>query len=372
MYIMVEDEFYAIAQQFTRHLHHAEYVRRRKLAKRVNVSVLRGMERPTDGRTAMSEQTLKRKEAERLRERQKQGLKPRVRRPRTDTEEEVMSDNDPHAEVEEEEEEEEREDDPWYGTSLHTLMASPRRNRSLVGLQSIRSSTRAAAGFVRSAELGRPLNNDRAGRSEYSFRRDEQQQQQEEPASPSSDEDDDLEIIESRSSRPNPLPQSDVRVRTRLIKEESPTERDIKPILQRNTSVKREPNDDNSRRVTISGDIRLNNGDDNLERRRTSLNGNMQRTATAQKQVDSHTINTRPRKRIFIDELDDVVTTDIKREDEESKNDIVIQGQPRRLSSTAKESRSTTYRTSGQRQQQQQQQKTDKKPRLTDIPTFLV
>jgi hypothetical protein len=352
MYIMVEDEFYAIAQQFTRHLHHAEYVKRRKQAKNTNASVLRDIERPTDRNTMMSAETLKRKEAESLRERQKRGLAPTSRRPRTEEEDEEDALN--------ELEEEDREDDPWVGTSLHTLMASPRKNRSLAGLQNIRSSTRAAAGF-RSAELARSPS--RTSRREVSsLPRDRIRLQLAEPTPTSSgdDDDDDLEIIESRSSRPNPLPQSGVRVRTSLIKRESP-ESDIQPVLQHAT-----PNgNQTARRVTISGDRRTN--DTNRESRTPgnklalARDSDHERKPAVTELARSHTTKTGPRKRIFLDELDDVVTIGIK--EEEDSKDHIIQGQPRRSLST-KESRST-HRTP------EQQQRAAKR-RLTDIPTFLV
>ncbi|GAD91756.1 hypothetical protein AOR_1_1878194 [Paecilomyces variotii No. 5] len=137
-YIMVEDEFYAIAQEFTQHLHHAEYVRRRKEAKLRNAAAINDLARPTDGRTEMREETKKKKLSEALAARQKAGLeKMKGKRPRVDSEEE--------------DELEEDEDDPWVGTSLHGLMTSPRKAQSLVGLQGIKSRTRAAAGYAQAS-----------------------------------------------------------------------------------------------------------------------------------------------------------------------------------------------------------------------------
>ena len=71
---MVEDEFYAVAQRFTQHLHYAEYVRRTKEVKSQNAARIRDIARPTDGITPMSEETKKKKEAEALAARQKAGL----------------------------------------------------------------------------------------------------------------------------------------------------------------------------------------------------------------------------------------------------------------------------------------------------------
>jgi hypothetical protein len=132
MYIMVEDEFYAVAQSFTQHLHHAEYIR--KEAKLKNASAINNFERPTNNRAIMDEETKHTKES---------GGSPTLgpsldnvesKRPQADLEEFTDTDVD-------------REDDPWVGTSLHGLMTSPRTVRSLMGPHGIKSSTRAAAGY---------------------------------------------------------------------------------------------------------------------------------------------------------------------------------------------------------------------------------
>lgn len=380
MYIMVEDEFYVIAQQFTRHLHHAEYVRRKKQAKKMNASVLRDMERPTDGTTRMNNATLRRKESERLHERQRKGLEPAVRRPED-------SDDVPAEEVEMDDEEEEREDDPWYGTSLHTFMTSPRKNRSLVGLEKIRSKTRAAAGF--GSEVARPSSSSqRPGSSSLCA---DPQLLNEDPVS-SSDEDDDLEIVETRS-----LPQSEVRVRTSTVKRESPEV----PVIHEHTVKRREVAFDD-RRTTSStnprqrqpaiekedGGSRRNpffeatkeasttatkRSASDLPRKRPESESRKETSTTSTTSTKTSTSN-QPRKRRFLDELDeldgDVVTPKIEKDDM-SRNKDIIQGQPRKVlstSSTAKESR-PTYRTTSEQKQQDQ---TAKRSRIADIPTFLV
>lgn len=124
-WIMVEDEFYAIAQSFTQHLHYAEYVRRKKEAKARTTEP----ERPTDGRTSMPKSVQRKKEAEALDARQKDGLA-------------QIDGNGRNQDPSEDE-----DDDTWAGTHLHGLMTSPRKSRSLVGVQGVKSSTRAAAGF---------------------------------------------------------------------------------------------------------------------------------------------------------------------------------------------------------------------------------
>ncbi|KAF2716022.1 hypothetical protein K431DRAFT_308125 [Polychaeton citri CBS 116435] len=53
-WMMVEDEFTSIAHLFTNHIHHAEYVRLKKLARRKGEDALRNIIRPTDGRAVLS------------------------------------------------------------------------------------------------------------------------------------------------------------------------------------------------------------------------------------------------------------------------------------------------------------------------------
>ncbi|KAJ5106763.1 hypothetical protein N7456_003438 [Penicillium angulare] len=128
-WVMVEDEFYAIAQTFTQHLHYAEYVRRKKEAKAQSAVAVADLERPTDGQTHISKSLQLKKDAELLAARQKEGLA------------QLEASGDINRE------ESDEEDDAWAGTHLHGLMTSPRKVRSLVGVQGVKSSTRAAAGF---------------------------------------------------------------------------------------------------------------------------------------------------------------------------------------------------------------------------------
>ncbi|OXV12125.1 hypothetical protein Egran_00115 [Elaphomyces granulatus] len=135
MYIMVEDEFYAVAQTFTQHLHHAEYLRRIKQAKLENANAIKDIARPTDGKTVMREDKKRQMESESLSAQQMAGLSEiTAKRPRVESEGETDTDVD-------------KEDDPWFGTSLHGLMTSSRQTRYLVGLEGVKSSTRAAAGY---------------------------------------------------------------------------------------------------------------------------------------------------------------------------------------------------------------------------------
>ncbi|KAJ5488780.1 hypothetical protein N7539_003670 [Penicillium diatomitis] len=132
-WIMVEDEFYAIALSFTQHLHYAEYIRRKKEARSRGTQGLNNLQRPTDGRTALPKESERKKEAESLHARQQAGLadiKPL---------EEDLDDDD---------------DTTWAGTHLHGLMTSPRKSRSLMGVYGVKSATRAAAGYKQAGGSG--------------------------------------------------------------------------------------------------------------------------------------------------------------------------------------------------------------------------
>ena len=140
IYIMVEDEFHAMAKQFTQHLHHAEYKRLKDIAKMKNASAITTISRPTDSITEMRDETKKKKEREAKAAKQKAALErikgqAAAKRPR------MGSDVESDTEVT-------RGDDLWTGTTLQGLMTSPsKKQTSLTGLQGVLSSTRAAAGY---------------------------------------------------------------------------------------------------------------------------------------------------------------------------------------------------------------------------------
>jgi hypothetical protein len=125
---MVEDEFYAVAQTYTQHLHYAEYHRRMKEVKAENATILGDIERPTDNRTPLPKDVERKRKHEDVKERQKAALA-HVE----DAKANVNDDDD--------------DDKLWAGTHLHGLMTSPRKTRSLASLHTLKSSTRAAAGF---------------------------------------------------------------------------------------------------------------------------------------------------------------------------------------------------------------------------------
>lgn len=140
IYVMVEDEFLATAQTFTKHLHQEEYERRKKQARVRNASTIGagGLARPTDPRAKMSAETRKNIEAQDAAKRHKAALDDMMdgaERPAVDSEEDIGATDD------------DRDDDPWVGTHLHGLMTSPRTSRSLIGLQGVKSNTRAAFGY---------------------------------------------------------------------------------------------------------------------------------------------------------------------------------------------------------------------------------
>ena len=139
IYMMVEDEFYSIAQSFTQHLHHAEYVRLKNIAKAKVRSNLSSESRPTDSITKMREELKRQKQAEAQAGKNKQALSKlggEAARKRI----KLSAEEDAESEAE--------EDDMWAGTTLKGLMTSPSKTKtSLMGLHGHKSNTRAAAGY---------------------------------------------------------------------------------------------------------------------------------------------------------------------------------------------------------------------------------
>ncbi|KAL9109527.1 MAG: hypothetical protein Q9227_005862 [Pyrenula ochraceoflavens] len=126
-WMMVEDEFYAIAQSFTTHLHWQEY---KKLQEQVRLDKTTRRMASTGKRRPEHQRKL---EAADLRARHAKALQDMA--PRSDFDAD-----------------EDKEDDPWVGTSLHDLMASPKKSQqSLLGLEKMKSSTKAAAGYSQTA-----------------------------------------------------------------------------------------------------------------------------------------------------------------------------------------------------------------------------
>ena len=128
-YRMVEDEFYTIAQKYTSHLHHAEYRRLVKESKNKPFDGVLAIKRPVDGKTLMSYEIKKKKEAKEQALRAGKAVKGLTEAGATDNEVEAG-------------------DELWMGTNLQGLMTGERtKSRALVGLEGVRSKTKAANGF---------------------------------------------------------------------------------------------------------------------------------------------------------------------------------------------------------------------------------
>jgi len=227
LWMMVEDEFHSIAQTFTKHIHHAEYVRLKKLAKSRGEDTIRGITRPTDGRTAQSNATKLKLEAEAKAKQIKNGLNGMNAPAKDDSEE---------------------EDEYMFDPQLAGLMTgSQRASQDLKGLAKARSNTRAAAGFTRSPQKPR---------SKY-----------EKPATSNG----------KASSSKQPVPQS----------EESEDEDDLdRPIRSRQTSqpkisTSRQPQRSRSEREALAAKA-ANNAAPGFFKRfaGTSEEGNQRRTAS--------------------------------------------------------------------------------------------
>ncbi|KAL9010062.1 MAG: hypothetical protein Q9173_004963 [Seirophora scorigena] len=150
IYMMVEDEFLSTAHLFTSHLHHAEYVRLKTLARSSSSTgrnpLLAPQQRPTDSITAMRAETLRKKQADAKAVRSKAAVEQMKRDARGGID---ASSSDLPSPSESEDDEEEAKH-PWAGTSLQGLMARDARTQNLTslrGIQGIKSSTRAAKGY---------------------------------------------------------------------------------------------------------------------------------------------------------------------------------------------------------------------------------
>ncbi|OTA63212.1 hypothetical protein K449DRAFT_433320 [Hypoxylon sp. EC38] len=128
LYRMVEDEFLSTAQQFTAHLHAAEYHRLRAASKTQNADTIRNISRPVVGR--MTDLVKKKQDRKTRLEKQKEATRKAMA-------DKGQSDNDS-----------EGKDDPWQSASLYGLMEKPRQQATrLDNLTKPPTITRAAAGF---------------------------------------------------------------------------------------------------------------------------------------------------------------------------------------------------------------------------------
>jgi hypothetical protein len=171
-YRMVEDEFLTVAQQFTVHLHAAEYKRQQAQVKARNADAIRSISRPVT--TKMPDQTKRKVEANERSIAQRNALKGLRRKDSIDTE---QSDS---------------EDLPYIGTTLHSFMDSPHKKAvSLLRSGSISTATRAAAGFTKqSTQTKSPMRPP----SSIKGRTAENAPEQIEESETESEEDEDLDV----------------------------------------------------------------------------------------------------------------------------------------------------------------------------------
>jgi hypothetical protein len=124
-WMMVEDEFFATAQLYTQHLHHAAYAEQKRRAQARGEKVLRTLGRPTDGRTERDAMVVEREE-------RAKGIQKALGLDKEDDEGDLT--------------------DPLLGA----LMNDHRRmGRALEGVGKVKSKSRAANGFLRSPEKAR-------------------------------------------------------------------------------------------------------------------------------------------------------------------------------------------------------------------------
>ncbi|KAF2483038.1 hypothetical protein BDY17DRAFT_323803 [Neohortaea acidophila] len=130
IYMMVEDEFFSTAKIFTQHLHHAEYVRYKRLAASRGAETLENMARPTDGRTQQSDSLKLQIEARGKADKLRQAI-------RLATKELNGAGSG-------------EEDDYMNDPQLAGLMTGENVSRDLSGVSTLKANTRAAAGLLQS------------------------------------------------------------------------------------------------------------------------------------------------------------------------------------------------------------------------------
>ena len=192
---VVEDEFLAVAKKFTVHLHAAEYKRQQKMVKSRNAETINSISRPVTGK--MPDHTKRKMEAV-----------VRVKAQRTALENVVVK------KVEDDDDSDDGDGLPYFGTTLHGLMDSPRKKAaSLAKPGTIAATTRAAAGFKQSAAQSKPDRTHESPQSKVALRTAKSYQPDKSVAESSEDDDDlDAPILApklaalSRKPAPSPAP----------------------------------------------------------------------------------------------------------------------------------------------------------------------
>lgn len=138
-YRMVEDEFLTVAKRFTVHLHAAEYKRQQKMVKSRNADTINSISRPVTGK--MPAHTKRRTEAVARAKTQKAALEGALGKKAED----ASDDSDDGDGL------------PYFGTTLHGLMDSPRKKAAsledLVQLQQPREPQRDSNSLRRNRNL---------------------------------------------------------------------------------------------------------------------------------------------------------------------------------------------------------------------------
>ena len=134
-YRMVEDEFLATAQDFTVHLHAAEYRRQEKMARARNAETINSISRPVTQK--MSDHTKRKLEGV-------DRTKTRQNAIQTLLGNKIEATEDP-------EESSDGEGLAYFNTTLRGLMDSPRREAASLARLPCGVATRAAAGFQKPA-----------------------------------------------------------------------------------------------------------------------------------------------------------------------------------------------------------------------------
>jgi hypothetical protein len=308
IFMIVEDEFQTVAQSFTHHLHHAEYVRMKKKARTAPPPT---SATPLDGMRAETKNKL---EAKDLSSRQNRAIKDMIG---------VTGLASP------EEEEEEKANDPWQGTSLAGLMSKDgtQTRTALVGLEQIPSSTRAARGFGR-------------GEADSPTKREKDRSI--------------LEIFGGKASRwkaTSPSPRSPIEASTEEEDDNLDTRSRIKPVVTNGKSRSLETEQDLNRKTRIhptqpsANSTNSTSPCDSRSGILTKRKVGSTTSRTASKYSASSTRRT-------IDDFDDI------RDDD--------------LEDFSASSRSIFSNTSKTRAKGNSTKRKDKKSRLSEIPTFLV
>ncbi|KAL4951841.1 hypothetical protein BDW69DRAFT_201187 [Aspergillus filifer] len=344
IYIMVEDEFYAVAQTFTRHLHYAEYVRRKREAKDRNADAIRDIARPTDGRTAVSAEMRRRMKGEELDRVQEEGLDGVLGK---------REGKDGARDLEGEEGDEEAEEESsWVGTHLQELILSPRRARSLVGLKGMRSSTRAAAGFAPEAarsgfgaELGRNGGRVRFGDDENISNRVNESKTDHVILDETTDDDGDLDAGVYRSSptipRANNVPSRSTVRHSNSIRPTKEKERSLDPVVRQPPTTRQRDYALSSSEATHHSSLQRPPAESRVAR-------DIKREQSTSRSAPSDTPQAK-RKLVFddFDELPELPKP-------------TIQSERRPLYTQAKQKKI------------QDKEMASKKSRLNDVPTFLI